>query len=160
AARLGRDANRLAAAKGRRLHFDGLDVLAIVQPQQELGGQAVDRVQAAHFLAPLTPEPLAQSKRQIGHRVRVEHAPPVQPVEDLTTPIRRLAPLADKRLELFREQADQAALHDEPNYARSSVRFSRRSTMRPTTMAIQNTLAGVGTSTAIGIDIAKTIGTI
>src|SRR5207253_11140689 len=57
------------------------------------------------------PEALAELPRQGGHAVEIEDALPVEPGRDLAAPVGRGPQLAGERLELRREQAEQAWSH-------------------------------------------------
>ena len=72
AAGLRRDADRLAARPSSgRVHLDGFDLLAIVQAQQQLGGQAVDATAAA---APPGCSPSCEALAQRGAAGRSSRA--------------------------------------------------------------------------------------
>ena len=64
-----RDADRLAATLVGRggLHFHHLDLLAVVQLQQQLGGEAVNRAQPSDLLRAARFEAVAQLRRKVGH---------------------------------------------------------------------------------------------
>ena len=90
---------------GGRVHLDGFDLLAVVQAQQQLGGQAVDRLQAPDFLAADQLQAFAQGGWQVGHALRIEDAAAVDPVEELACAIGRLAPGHDELFQLVGQQA-------------------------------------------------------